>query len=84
MAQGPKAKRPRRAAFAPSSQSRGSGSAGPLANGPLGGSEGRGFLTKGGVFTDSYIDAYIDLKMQEVTRFRMATHPVEFDMYYTL
>ena len=25
----------------------------------------RAFLTKGGVFTDSYIDAYIDLKMQE-------------------
>ncbi|HEY1131632.1 MAG TPA: glutamine synthetase, partial [Roseateles sp.] len=44
----------------------------------------RAFLTKGGVFTDSYIDAYIELKMQEVTRFRMATHPVEFDMYYAL
>jgi len=44
----------------------------------------RGFLTKGGVFTDSYIDAYIELKMQEVTRFRMATHPCEFDMYYSL
>jgi glutamine synthetase len=44
----------------------------------------RAFLTKGGVFTDSYIDAYIDLKMQEVTRFRMATHPIEFDMYYSL
>jgi glutamine synthetase type I len=42
----------------------------------------RAFLTKGGVFTDAYLDAYIDLKMQEVTRFRMATHPVEFDMYY--
>ncbi|MDH4050869.1 MAG: type I glutamate--ammonia ligase [Rubrivivax sp.] len=44
----------------------------------------RSFLTKGGVFTDSYLDAYIDLKMQEVTRFRMTTHPVEFDMYYSL
>ncbi|MDB5895483.1 MAG: type glutamate--ammonia ligase, partial [Rhodoferax sp.] len=44
----------------------------------------RAFLTKGGVFTDAYIDAYIDLKMTEVTRFRMATHPVEFDMYYSL
>ncbi len=44
----------------------------------------RGFLTKGGVFTDAYIDAYIDLKMQEVTRFRMTTHPLEFDMYYSL
>jgi glutamine synthetase len=46
--------------------------------------KGRAFLTKGGVFTDSYIDAYIELKMQEVTRFRMTTHPVEFDMYYSL
>ena len=45
--------------------------------------KGRAFLTKGGVFTDAYIDAYIELKMQEVTRFRMTTHPVEFDMYYS-
>jgi glutamine synthetase len=44
----------------------------------------RAFLTKGGVFTDSMIDAYIELKMQEVTRFRMAVHPVEYDMYYSL
>ena len=44
----------------------------------------REFLTKGGVFTDDVIDAYIELKMQEVTRFRMSTHPVEFDMYYSL
>ena len=44
----------------------------------------RKFLTKGGVFTDAMIDAYIDLKMGEVTRFRMTTHPVEFDMYYSL
>ena len=46
--------------------------------------KGRAFLTKGGVFTDAYLDAYIELKMQEVTRFRMTTHPVEFDMYYSL
>ncbi len=44
----------------------------------------RAFLTKGGVFTDAMIDAYIELKMEEVTRFRMTTHPVEFDMYYSL
>ena len=44
----------------------------------------RGFLTKGGVFTDAMIDAYMDLKQEEVTRFRMTTHPVEFDMYYSL
>jgi glutamine synthetase type I len=44
----------------------------------------REFLTRGGVFSDSLIDAYIELKMAEVTRFRMATHPCEFDMYYSL
>jgi glutamine synthetase len=44
----------------------------------------REFLTRGGVFTDTMIDAYIELKMQEVTRFRMTTHPIEFDMYYSL
>ncbi len=44
----------------------------------------REFLTRGGVFTNDLIDAYIDLKMEEVTRFRMTTHPVEFDMYYSL
>jgi len=45
---------------------------------------GRAFLTKGGVFTDDLIDAYINLKQQEMTRYRMSTHPVEFDMYYSL
>ena len=44
----------------------------------------RAFLTKGGVFTDAYLDAYIELKMQEVTRMRMTTHPAEFDLYYSL
>lgn len=44
----------------------------------------RSFLTAGGVFSDDLIDAYIGLKMQEVTRFRMTTHPIEFDMYYSL
>ncbi len=44
----------------------------------------RGFLTAGGVFTDDMIDGYIELKMEEVTRLRMTTHPVEFDMYYSL
>ena len=43
----------------------------------------RGFLTAGDVFTDDMISAYIDLKMEEVTRLRMTTHPVEFDMYYS-
>jgi glutamine synthetase len=44
----------------------------------------RAFLTKGGVFTDSWIDAYIELKMQEVTRSRVEVSPVEYDMYYSL
>ena len=42
----------------------------------------RGFLTKGGVFDDDQIDAYIDLKMEEVERLQLHPHPVEFDMYY--
>jgi glutamine synthetase len=44
----------------------------------------REFLKQGGVFTDDAIDGYIDLKMAEVTRLRMSTHPVEYDMYYSL
>jgi glutamine synthetase len=44
----------------------------------------RAFLTEGGVFTDDMIDAYIALKMDEVTRIRMETHPAEFDMYYSV
>lgn len=44
----------------------------------------RAFLTRGGVFSDGMIDAYIDLKMAEVTRMRMAPHPLEFEMYYSL
>jgi glutamine synthetase len=44
----------------------------------------REFLKAGGVFSDDMIDAYINLKMDEVTRLRMTTHPVEFDMYYSL
>jgi glutamine synthetase len=44
----------------------------------------REFLTRGGVFSNEMIDAYIELKMEEVTRFRMTTHPVEYDMYYSL
>jgi len=45
---------------------------------------GREFLTRGGVFSNDFIDAYIALKMEEVTRHRMTTHPIEFDMYYSI
>jgi glutamine synthetase len=44
----------------------------------------RAFLTKGGVFTDDFIDSYISLKMQEVIRFDQTPHPIEFDMYYSV
>jgi glutamine synthetase len=36
------------------------------------------------VFSDDFIDGYIALKMQEVTKFRAATHPLEYQMYYTI
>lgn len=42
------------------------------------------FLTRGGVFSEDFINAYIDLKMEEVNKTRMTTHPVEFAMYYSL
>ena len=44
----------------------------------------RAFLTAGGVFTDDMINAYIELKREEVERLNMTTHPVEFDMYYSV
>ena len=44
----------------------------------------RDFLKAGDVFSDDCIDAFVELKMDEVSRFRMTTHPVEFDMYYSL
>ena len=44
----------------------------------------REFLKAGGVFTDDTINAYINLKMDEVQTLRMTTHPVEFDMYYSV
>ena len=44
----------------------------------------REFLLAGGVMSNEMIDAYIDLKVEEVSRLRMATHPVEFEMYYSV
>ncbi|MFZ5654941.1 MAG: glutamate--ammonia ligase [Pseudomonadota bacterium] len=44
----------------------------------------REFLTVGGVMDDDMIDAYISLKQAEIDRLRMTTHPVEFDMYYSV
>ncbi len=44
----------------------------------------RAFLKKGGVFSDDFIDSYIELKMNEVYAFEHTPHPVEFKMYYSV
>lgn len=44
----------------------------------------REFLTAGGVFTDDMIDGYIDLKREECLAVSQTTHPVEFDLYYSV
>ena len=44
----------------------------------------REFLTRGGVFSNDMIDAYIALKMEEVQLFRTTTHPLEYQLYYSL
>jgi len=43
----------------------------------------REFLKKGDVFSDDQIDAYIELKREEIQRLEMTPHPVEFEMYYS-
>jgi len=44
----------------------------------------RAFLTEGGVFDDDVIDGFIELKSEEVQRYRASVHPCEFDMYYSV
>ncbi|GLP97593.1 glutamate--ammonia ligase [Paraferrimonas sedimenticola] len=44
----------------------------------------RAFLTEGGVFSDDFIDSYINLKSADVEKLNMTTHPVEFEMYYSV
>lgn len=44
----------------------------------------RDFLKAGGVFSDGLIDGYLELKRDEVEYLNATTHPVEFDMYYSL
>ncbi len=41
------------------------------------------FLLKGDVFTKDMLEAFIDLKEEEVQRLNVTVHPVEFDMYYS-
>ena len=47
-------------------------------------SENHDFLTRGGVFSKDFIDAYIELKAKDVQRLRMLPHPAEFEMYYAM
>ncbi|TAE79744.1 MAG: type I glutamate--ammonia ligase [Alphaproteobacteria bacterium] len=44
----------------------------------------REFLKKGDVMTDDQIDAYIELKMEELQEYEQTPHPVEFKMYYSV
>ncbi len=44
----------------------------------------RDFLKAGDVMSDDLIDAYIALKSDDVTLIRKTTHPVEFQLYYSL
>ncbi|MDD1795680.1 glutamate--ammonia ligase [Enterovibrio makurazakiensis] len=46
--------------------------------------EDREFLTSGGVFSDDFIDSYIGLKSQDVEKVNMTTHPLEFELYYSV
>src|SRR5277367_623798 len=39
------------------------------------------FLKKGNVFSEDFIESYIDLKYEEVYAFEHTPHPVEFKMY---
>ncbi len=44
----------------------------------------RAYLKKGGVFSDDFIDSYIELKMGDVYAFEHTPHPIEFKMYYSV
>ena len=44
----------------------------------------REFLTRGDVFSNDFIDSYIKLKSVDVERVNQTTHPVEFELYYSL
>ena len=40
------------------------------------------FLLKGGVFTQDFLDTYIEMKKGEYDAVRIRPHPYEFFMYY--
>jgi len=43
----------------------------------------RAFLKAGNVFNNDFIDAYMDLKWEEVYAFEHTPHPIEFSMYFS-
>lgn len=47
-------------------------------------SDDREFLTAGGVFSSEFIDSYIKLKSEDVELINMTTHPLEFELYYSV
>jgi len=38
---------------------------------------------RGGVFSNDFIDAYIELKSAEDLRVRTFVHPLEYELYYS-
>lgn len=42
------------------------------------------FLTKGGVFSEEFIQSYIQLLKGDVDKLHMIPHPAEFELYYSL
>ncbi|MEM9626567.1 MAG: type I glutamate--ammonia ligase [Pseudomonadota bacterium] len=44
----------------------------------------RAFLTRGEVFSDGVIDAYIALKKNEIKALEAVPHPVEYQLYYSV
>jgi glutamine synthetase len=44
----------------------------------------REFLVKGGVFTDEFLDSFIELKAAEEIKVRTFVHPLEYDLYYSV
>jgi len=42
------------------------------------------FLLAGDVFTKDQINAYLELKWEEILRYETAPHPIEFQMYYSV
>ena len=43
-----------------------------------------GFLMKGDVFTKDMIEAYIELRTEEMMAFETMPHPIEYKMYYSV